>query len=680
MKTLTTFLFLFLFTTILFAQIIVDNPPYNAVGDGVTDDSAAIQQAILDLRTNGGTLQFTSGKTYIASGINVYHFPDTHTYTIESTSEQPALIKIADATPIGWGNWGFRIYNTKNLTIQNLNFDGNRITRNPVDEISGSYLLQVEQNCNGLRFYDLEVKNSVMDNIYIDAYTTVNEGENPIMTDFEMHNCILENGFRNNMSIIAGEDFKIIGCQFIHANGHLPMAGIDFEPNSDSPKYTNMLVDGCLFKDNENTGIQLSYPVTDCGFSTIKNCTFENNSLLIASINNQIFNNIFVNQNRGLTNSIDEILDGIIHFHSNFEARNNEVFNNYFYDNDLSSIPNGGHLIYFRPNTGGNNHIHDNFAHGNTVADFVQNDTNPAVTPQIIIDNTFLNLREMGFWTMDNDAILGTTIQGISDFQYTGTLVNNPTETTGAVNEALNFATDDKYISIPKSTSLNIESTFTAIAWVKWNGTNAETEQVVIGSNTDWQFQVANDGKIGLFSPNNATDNFTAGLVESTNAIPQNQWTLIAATYDGRFAKIYINNTLETTTKANGHFGTSTPNLYIGSLIENSKSFNGSIDDVRIYNYALNSDEIQAIYNNANLGLTDVDFAGINVYPNPTTAAINIQTKEKIKVTKIYNSLGELILVTTNSTIDIKHLSNEIYFLHIQLENGKKETKTILKL
>ncbi len=678
MKKLTTLL-LILTTTFVFSQIIVDNPPYNAVGDGITDDSDAIQQAILDLRANGGTLQFTSGKTYIASGINIYHFPDNQTYTIESTGEQPALIKIADGTPIGWGNWGFRIYNTKNLTIQNLNFDGNRVTRNPVDEVSGSYLLQIEQNCDGLRFYDLEVKNSVMDNIYIEAYTTANEGPDPIMTDFEMHNCILENGFRNNMSVIAGENFKIIGCQFINANGHLPMAGIDFEPDANSPKYSNMTVDGCLFKDNQNTGIQLSYPVTDCGFSTIKNNTFKNNSLLIGSINNQIYNNIFVHQNRGLTNSNGEILDGIIHFHSNFEAKNNEVFNNYFYDNDLSSIPNGGHLIYFRYNTGGNNHVHDNFAHGNVVSDFVLNDTNAATPSQIITDNTFLNLREMGFWTMDDSTISGTTIQGISDFQYSGTLVNNPTSTFGAVNEALDFSTDNKYISISKNTSLNMESTFTVVAWIKWNGINSETEQVVVGSNTDWQFQIANNGKIALFSPNNVVDDFTAGLVESTNTIPQNQWTLITATYDGRFAKIYINNTLETTTKANGHFGTVSPNLYIGSLMEDTKSFNGSIDDVRIYNYSLSADEIQVIYNTANLGLIDVNFSSISVYPNPTTNVINIQTKDKIKETKIYNGLGELVLTSNNKIINVEHLSKGIYFFNIQLENGKNKTEKILK-
>ena len=679
MKKLTTLLLL-LTITFTFSQINVDNPPYNAVGDGVTDDSAAIQQAITDLRTNGGTLQFTSGKTYIlGSGVNIYHFTNDKTYIIESTGEQPALIKMADATPIGWGNWGFRIYNTKNLTIQNLNFDGNRATRNPVDEVSGSYLLQIEQNCDGLRFYDLNLINSVMDNIYIDAYTTNNEGVNPIMTNFEMHNCILENAFRNNMSIIAGENFKIMGCQFIHANGHLPMAGIDFEPNWNSPKYVNMTVDGCLFKDNQNSGIQLSYPVDDCGFSTIKNSTFDNNSLLIGSIDNQIYNNIFINQTHGSTNTNGVELDGIIYFHSNFEARNNEVFNNYFYDNNISSLPNGGHLVYFMSNTGGNNHVHDNFAHGNNAADFVLNDTNVATPTQIITDNNFLNNREMGYWNMDNSAITGNTIQGISDFQYQGTLTNNPLSITGVINEALNFSTDNKYIIIPKSTSLEMESTFTVIAWVKWNGINSETEQVVVGSNNDWQLQIANNGKVGLFSPYNVIDDFTAGLVESTNIIPQNQWTLITATYNGRFAKIYINTDLETTAKANGHFGISSPNLYIGSKMENSKSFNGSIDDVRIYNYSLNSNEIQIIYNNNTLDVNNFNISKTSIYPNPTKNNITIDTNQAFKKVLFYNNLGELVIVSHKKSINVNQLTNGIYFVNIQFNDGKNETIKFIK-
>ncbi len=679
LKKLTTILFLLIFN-FSFSQINVDDAPYNAVGDGNTDDSAAIQQAINDLRTNGGTLQFTSGKTYLAFGINLYHFSDTQTYIIKSSSVQPAILKIPDGTPIGWGNWGFRIYNTKNLTIQNLIFDGNRITRNPIDEISGSYLLQIEQNCNGLRLFDLELKNSVMDNIYIDAYTTTNEGVDPIMTDFEMRNCILENAFRNNMSIIAGENFKIIGSQFIHANGHLPMAGIDFEPNQNSPKYTNMLVDGCLFKDNENTGIQLSYPVLDCGFSTIKNCTFNNNSLLIGSINNQIYSNIFINQNRGLTNSNGEILDGIIHFHSNFEASNNNVYNNYFYDNDLSSIPNGGHLIYFRSNTGGNNQVHDNFAHGNTISDFVLNDTNLATPPQIINNNAFLIRREMGFWTMDNSSISGNTIQEISDFQHQGTLVNSPTIVTGAIFEALDFSPDNKYIRIPKNINLNIESTFTVSAWVKWNGINTETEQVIVGSDTDWQFQINNEGKIGLFAPNNSWMDFSGGLIQSTNSILQNQWTFITATYNGRYTKLYVNSQLDTSVKTNGHFGTNSPNLYIGSLFQNLKSFNGIIDDVRIYNYSLNESEIQNIYSSVSLSIDNNWINEFKIYPIPTHNFLFIETNEQIKIIQIFNNLGILMLSSKNKKIDLNSIPNGIYFIKIILVDEKTISKKIIKL
>ena len=572
------------------AQIIinVDDAPYNAVGDGVTDDSLAIQKALNDLESNGGTLQFTSGKTYIAAGLTLYHFPANKTYTIKSSGTTPALIKVPDGMANGWGSWIFRICDSKNLTIQNLNFDGNRATRNPDHEVSGSSLLQIEQNCNGLRLNNLHLANSVMDNVYIEAYDPNHQGGPvPFMSDFEMHHCVLEDAFRNNMSVISGENFKIISCEFIHAHGQLPEAGIDFEPDPGKHGYTNMTVEGCLFKDNNRYGIELTNPLPLTGNSTIKNNVFDGNGILVGSKDNEINNNIFVNKVGGTYFNDNSIRDGIIHFHAAFTNTNNNVHHNYFYDNDLTS------LIYFMSNAGGGNNVHDNYENGNTISSFVTNNTNPDTNPgQTVTNNTSLNRREMGYWNMDAAQINNSTITDLSDFNHDGT-ITGATSVAGVENEALDFAPDDRYITVPANDNLNIAMNFTVMAWIKWNGVNAdEAQQVIVGRGNDWRFRVSNTGQVGFYSAP-VSANFTQS---PANAIPTNVWKLVTATYNGRDTKIYIDGSEVASNQTEGSLGADLSNLYIGAFQTNTYSFNGAIDDVRIYNYSLSQAEIQDIF------------------------------------------------------------------------------------
>ena len=589
MKSIHHFWLLAILLTPFFAQaqinINVDDAPYNAVGDGVTNDHDAIQDAIWALRSNGGTLNFTSGKTYIiASGLTFNAFPDDKDYLVTSSGAGKATIKIQDGTDLTWDHWGFRLSESKNITLRNLIIDGNRATRNPTVETSGTDVLFIDGASDGTRLENLDLINSPADNLYIVVH--YNQGQT-MMTDFEMHNCTLDNGFRNNMSVISGANFKIIGCTFSNANGHLPEGGIDFEPNAGTDPYSNMLVEGCLFKDNR-FGVELTYIVNGCGTTTIKDNLFENNGILVASKDNNIHHNIFVKQDH--QHAFDNTTrDGIIYFHTDHTSTGNDVHHNYFYDNNM---PAGSHLIKFMSNSGGGNNVHDNYAHGNVIAGFVADDTDPDTNPgQTQNNNSILSRKEMGYWNMDAIQIAGNDIVDLSDFDHNGT-ITGATSTEGVENEALDFAPDDRYITIPANNNLDIEMNFSVLAWVKWNGVNAaEPQQVFVGRGDDWKFGVSNTGQVGLHAP------FTAGDVQSpANSLPTGEWKLVTATYDGRHAKVFIDAVEVASEQANGALGTALANLYIGSSNGNTSSFNGAIDDVRIFNYSLDQVAIQAIF------------------------------------------------------------------------------------
>jgi uncharacterized delta-60 repeat protein len=55
-----------------------------------------------------------------------------------------------------------------------------------------------------------------------------------------------------------------------------------------------------------------------------------------------------------------------------------------------------------------------------------------------------------------------------------------------------------------------------------------------------------------------------------------------------------------------------------------------------------------------------------NIYPNPTTALVNIQTNEKIETIQIFNSIGELVQQENTSNFSVADLPNGIYFIHLK--------------
>ncbi len=67
-------------------------------------------------------------------------------------------------------------------------------------------------------------------------------------------------------------------------------------------------------------------------------------------------------------------------------------------------------------------------------------------------------------------------------------------------------------------------------------------------------------------------------------------------------------------------------------------------------------------------------------YPNPTKDLISIESLNSISKIQVFSNLGTLLFeVKDDEKVDISHLSNGVYFLHIVDENGTTETKKVLK-
>ncbi|MDD3531989.1 MAG: LamG domain-containing protein, partial [Candidatus Shapirobacteria bacterium] len=174
----------------------------------------------------------------------------------------------------------------------------------------------------------------------------------------------------------------------------------------------------------------------------------------------------------------------------------------------------------------------------------------------------------------------------------------------GRINSAMNFDGVDDYSLVNDNTILDIENDkLTVGAWVYRKGNGASTAGYILSKSDN----AATNHQYGLYYQN--TGAFCYMIMNSANAcfsnssIVDNQWHHVAMTYDRSSSqiKLFINGQLKDTGTVNNDIVGTSSNVYIGcrgnSPPSTNHHFNGLIDDVRIYNYALTDDQIKTLYN-----------------------------------------------------------------------------------
>ncbi len=113
--------------------------------------------------------------------------------------------------------------------------------------------------------------------------------------------------------------------------------------------------------------------------------------------------------------------------------------------------------------------------------------------------------------------------------------------------------------------------------------------------NKDFSLQMGKVGsnQVGFLVYNNILGSEKS--VWSKTQVPANQWTHVVGTYDEKTMKIYINGKLDNFTPAsmdNGVGWKIGSAVTIGNEYQSDAGFNGSIDEVKIWNYAISAAEV----------------------------------------------------------------------------------------
>jgi hypothetical protein len=83
------------------------------------------------------------------------------------------------------------------------------------------------------------------------------------------------------------------------------------------------------------------------------------------------------------------------------------------------------------------------------------------------------------------------------------------------------------------------------------------------------------------------------GTGNGPTALPAGQWSDVTGTHDGSALRLYnVDGVLKGTKNSTGNIGASTGPLPIGSNAVSAESFNGALDEIRIYDRALTATEV----------------------------------------------------------------------------------------
>ena len=179
-----------------------------------------------------------------------------------------------------------------------------------------------------------------------------------------------------------------------------------------------------------------------------------------------------------------------------------------------------------------------------------------------------------------------------------GTFSFSANTTSGKIGRALNLNGSTDYIELPYSSDLNT-SKFTCSLWVRvTGGANYRSPLTSRGTTINGYVFYATDANKWEFW----TYDGSVFSVSIGSSVSIGVWTFLVGVYDGTNRIFYINGQQVASNIVSFNPNTSSP-LRIGAGATEGTPlffFNGDIDDVRIYNRALSSAEIQEIYRQNN--------------------------------------------------------------------------------
>lgn len=288
------------------------------------------------------------------------------------------------------------------------------------------------------------------------------------------------------------------------------------------------------------------------------------------------------------------------------QSQNQSQLNTYYLDYDNDGFGNLTQTIQNSSQTPPAGYVSDS-----TDCNDVNANISPSATEQVLnngvdenCDGTDWNITNLvGYWRFEGNAL------DSSGNGNDGTIIG-ATPTAGKVGNALDFNGASNYVNTNIDYSKAINENFSISVWIKKSGSTTNQSIIGKGFGTNPKFE----WRLALFSSRPKFDYWDATFTGSSSGtplslfypttIPAEEWHHIFVTYNGtaKNGKMYFDgiNVVNSSTVTATSFANEANTVEIGRAFffqGTSAYFNGSIDEVMIFNKSLTTQEIQEIYN-----------------------------------------------------------------------------------
>ncbi len=251
--------------------------------------------------------------------------------------------------------------------------------------------------------------------------------------------------------------------------------------------------------------------------------------------------------------------------------------------------------------------IHSSSTHGTYAEESDLSHTSEYFSYWAFESNTFYTKSPVAYWNFDENT--GSTAKD-SAGNNDGTIYG-ASWTTGISGSALSFDGTNDYINFGDKKDFDLRGELTITAWVYLNNIpnygNSRSSPFLVKGGVDqpYEFGTLPDGRL-FHTQEEETGNDHE--LHGTTELSTGEWYFVAVTDDFNTMKFYVDGEKEPdeTTSSGWNrassYGESTGNLYIANSPTDAAYywtdcyFNGIMDEVRIYNYALSDSEINELY------------------------------------------------------------------------------------
>ena len=195
------------------------------------------------------------------------------------------------------------------------------------------------------------------------------------------------------------------------------------------------------------------------------------------------------------------------------------------------------------------------------------------------------------------DDIIGNTVPDSSGNKLDGIFIGDARVVDDPVRgKVLELDGDGDGVDCGNDSFFAIAEQITISSWFKANGP-LEYWRTIVSKGSCWKLQSRPNTLKFVCGVNVPGDYGVDSGIRGKKNINDDSWHHVAGVYNGKTTTLYFDGRRDVSAGTSGRITANSFNVWIGSDSQrNERTWNGLIDDVRIYSYALSEDEIRELY------------------------------------------------------------------------------------